>query len=149
MSNPYAPPPLEQDLLQRPALSAAEASILLRMPALGLVVAGSVGLIAAVALAIGGILIPPEAERALINPRVDLFMILGAQGCVAFLQVVMILGGRAMMRIQNYRLARWAAVVAIASLGGMCLLSLPFAIWALLLLHDHRIRDAFESQQAL
>ena len=61
--------------------------------------------------------------------------------------VVIILGGIAMLRVRRYRLARWSAVLTIAFLGGSCPLGLPFGVWALIVLHNRRIRAAFAANQ--
>jgi hypothetical protein len=56
----------------------------------------------------------------------------------------MLMGGRAMLTLRRYNTARWGAVITIASLGGLCLLGLPFGIWALLALRDDRVRTVFD-----
>jgi hypothetical protein len=78
-------------------------------------------------------------------PLIIAFMVtFGGLSLVAF--GVIAIGGWRMMRCESYGLAMTAAVLAIASIACIGLLSiviLPFGIWALVVLSDNDVKRAF------
>jgi len=56
-----------------------------------------------------------------------------------------ILGGLAMKRLRGYGLAVLGAIAAIIPLGGCCVLSTPFGIWALIVLMNADVKEAFRA----
>ncbi|MBN2475195.1 MAG: J domain-containing protein [Pirellulales bacterium] len=89
----------------------------------------------AAAIAAAGL--PPIFGAALAVP-------MGVFSCV--LGIIVILGAVQMKNLERYRLAVAAAGLATAScLSPWFLLSVPFGIWALIVLRQERVRDAFWS----
>lgn len=142
--NPYDPPQLADDAaLAAAPLSPAEARVKVRLAAYGLISTAALGLAFVFAATILALILPMDEEQSIFSPQVDRVMILANMLVIAGLQVMTLRGGLAMLRLSRYRTARWGALLAAASLGGTCLLGFPFAVWALLLLYDARIRGAF------
>jgi hypothetical protein len=48
-----------------------------------------------------------------------------------------------MKRLENYGFALTGAIVAMVPCSGCCLLGLPFGIWALVVLSDSSVKEAF------
>lgn len=59
------------------------------------------------------------------------------------LRLVMLAGGIQMLRVRSYGLSMAAAVTAIIPCGMCCFMDLPFGIWALVVLLDANVRNAF------
>ena len=60
-------------------------------------------------------------------------------------QVVIMLGGIAMVRNKNIGLARTGAIVAlIPCLSPFCIIGIPFGIWAVIVLFDPTVKAAFK-----
>jgi hypothetical protein len=141
--NPYAAPQIEGDNLELAPYLPEEAREQIRLPAYGLIATGCLGAVLAALAMLAAIFAPSEPEKALISPVVDRSMSLIAGILLIVLQVAILRGGLALLRLETYRTARWGAILAVASLGGACLVGLPFGLWAMLRLHDGRIRGAF------
>jgi hypothetical protein len=140
--NPYAAPQIEGDNLELAPLLPEEAREQVKLPAYGLIATGGAGAVLATVAMLAAIFAPSEPEKALISPLVDRSMSLIAGILLITLQVAILRGGLALLRLE-YRTARWGAILAVASLGGACVIGLPFGVWAMLRLHDGRIRGAF------
>ena len=60
--------------------------------------------------------------------------------------VVLIIGAKKMKKLQNYRFAVASAIIAmIPMVSPCCALGIPFGIWALTVLRDVEVKDAFAS----
>ena len=60
--------------------------------------------------------------------------------------VVIILGAVKMMKLQSYGIALTASIVALIScVSPCCVITLPFGIWAMVVLCNADVRSAFES----
>jgi hypothetical protein len=54
-------------------------------------------------------------------------------------------GGHRLEHLENYPLAMTGSIVALLPCNVCCLLGLPFGIWALIVLNDPDVRNAFRS----
>jgi hypothetical protein len=71
-------------------------------------------------------------------------LLINLAGCV--LGVLVLLGAIQMRRLENYRLAVSASLIAVFScFSPWFLLVVPFGIWALVVLCKRRVRSAFWS----
>jgi len=60
------------------------------------------------------------------------------------LNAVILIGALRMRRLQSYALAMAAAIVALVPcFSPCCVLTLPFGVWAIVVLSDERVRNAF------
>lgn len=119
-------------------------------PATALLVTGIVGLVLQLLGVLGNLLQVgvgaagnrPDAIEQVASGTVGLGM-----GVVAIgLSILVIVGASRMKNLENYGLSMTAAIVAmIPCIGPCCLIGLPFGIWALIVLNDPRVRDAFRS----
>lgn len=140
--NPYATPTLDDNPLLAP-LYEDEAREQVRLPAYGLIGSACFAAVLCFVAIVFALLAPIGEDRALISPEVDRLMTLMAGILLLAVQAVIFRGGWALLRLEPYRAARWGAILAIVSLGGACIVGLPFGVWALLRLYDGRIRGAF------
>lgn len=114
-------------------------------PALGLVVATALG-VGLQYLAFFELLLridgrPTELPALLSGP---LGLAINLLGCI--LGVVVLLGAIQMRKLENYRFAVVTSVIAtLCCCSPWFLLGMPFGIWALVVLCNERIRDAFWS----
>ena len=114
-------------------------------PALGLAVATAVA-IGLQYLALFDVLVQTEG-RTILAPSFfsgTLGLLINLVGCI--LGVVVLLGTIQMRKLENYRVALAASVIATLScFSPWFLLAVPFGIWALVVLCNPRVRDAFWS----
>jgi hypothetical protein len=141
--NPYQPPAMLEQPLEESPLSALEARQRLQLPAYGQITAGVFGILFCLFLLWALIIANPHESSTFGGLVRELFVPVLIVGALGVINLVIILGGRAMLAIRHYRLARWSAVMTIAFLGGSCPLGLPFGVWALIVLHNRRVRAAF------
>jgi hypothetical protein len=141
--NPYQPPAMLQHPLEEAPLSALEARQRLQLPAYGQIMAGVFGILLSLLLLWAVIVANPHESSTLGGLVKELILPVLLICSLAAIDIVIIFGGRAMLAVRHYRLARWSAVLTIAFLGGSCPLGLPFGVWALIVLHNRRIRAAF------
>lgn len=141
--NPYQPPAVLEQPLEETPLSALEARQRLQLPAYGQITAGVFGILFCLFLLWALIVANPHESSTFSGLVKELLVPVLLVCALAGIYVVIILGGRAMLAIRHYRLARWSAVLTIAFLGGSCPLGLPFGVWALIVLHNRRVRAAF------
>lgn len=138
-TNPYASP---AELAPPPP--AASPLGRLRAPSIGLLISAGVtgaagivlipmtiaGLLFSITLPASGAL-PPPLELWLMFPNF-------------ILSYLIVIGAWKMRRGKSYRLAYTAALLACTPVPSPCtLLSIPFGIWALLVLHRRDVREAF------
>jgi hypothetical protein len=149
-NNPYASPsiPANDSRPVLPSLSIDKARKQLAVPAYGLGISGVAGMVATC------VTIPLILMDAPSDPPYTGFGSLRERVAIAIIQLLLggglsflfIRGALAMRQLRNYSAARWAAIVGTAALGGACALGFPFAIWALALLRDERVRGAFQPE---
>ena len=114
----------------------------LKVPAIGLVVASAVDALAALAIVLISLRLPAAQSDGLVfSIRTMLSTVIG----VASLGhgAVLALGATKMFVLRSYRVAVVAAVVAILPFGPGQMVSLPFGIWALILLSKGDVQAAF------
>ncbi|MGI9516375.1 MAG: serine/threonine-protein kinase [Pirellulaceae bacterium] len=129
----------------------------LRIPAFGLMLAGIVNLLAAVAIVLlpvainllGGFAEAPEgfvegegtfAEASFLSVIIALFSLMSG--------VMVLLGAARMFDLQSLQLAMTGAILALVPCAIGFLISLPFGIWALLLLSRRDVKTAFADWNA-
>ena len=140
---PYQPPAMLEEPLEEVPLSALEARQRLQLPAYGQITAGVFGILFCLFLLWAVIVANPHESSTFTGLVKELLLQVLIVCSLLAIYVVIILGGMAMLAVKYYRLARWSAVLTIAFLGGSCPLGLPFGVWALIVLHNRRIRAAF------
>lgn len=93
-------------------------------------------------LAQGGPLIRREGR---IDPQTTILIRLMLAVVMLLLNAVIAYGAFKMRRLENYRLAQLAAVLAMIPLCGPCyVLGIPAGIWALIFLARPEVREAFD-----
>jgi len=142
--NPYAAPQLD-DIVELAPLYPEEAREQVRLPAYGMIASASLGAALSVLAIVLTLLAPTEPDRAIVSPLVDCAMTLIAGVLLLAVQGAILRGGLALLRLAPYRAARFGTLLAVLSLGGGCLVGLPFGLWAMLRLQDVRIRRAFSA----
>jgi hypothetical protein len=117
----------------------------LKVPAMGLLVAGIVNLLAALSIVLIPVLFPVlVADLEEPSVRKIITLLLGVIALVSLvLGIILLLGAARMLDLQSYRIALLAAVVAILPVAPGFPISLPFGIWALLVLSRRDVRTAF------
>ena len=127
----------------------------LKVPAIGLLVAGIVNLLATLVIlllpvvvkAFGGFADGLEgfvagkgtfAEAGLVSVIISLFSLVSG--------IILLIGAARMFDLQSYRFAVFAAVVAILPCAVGFPISLPFGIWALIVLSRRDVRTAFAGE---
>ena len=132
------PPPAAQ-----PGTADSESSVRgrLKVPAIGLRVAGIVDLLAAVAMVVIEVSLVGSVELSIRT------IICGVMALVSLVLGIILLVGAARMRdLRSYPIAVLAAVVAIFPCALGFLISLPFGIWALVVLSRRDVRTAFAGE---
>jgi len=142
LMNPYAAPQID-GVVEPAPLYPDEARDQVRLPAYGLIVSASLGAGLSVLAIAFTLLAAVEPDRAIVSPVVDRIMTLIAGILLLALQGAILRGGLALLRLAPYRVARFGTLLAVLSLGGGCIVGLPFGLWAMLRLQDVRIRRAF------
>jgi phage FluMu protein Com len=150
--NPYASPTDYGAFASRPPFSPAqlraEAQDRVSAPAIALIVTGAIGLAIqalgtlghALSLSIPGMRQDPEM---MIVPA-EAGVVLGMVGMIV--AVLIIVGGVKMKNLRSYGLSMTSAIIAmIPCISPCCLLGLPIGIWALVVLSDSRVQNAFSS----
>jgi hypothetical protein len=121
-------------------------------PATALLILGILGAVGQVLGVLGNVAQLPLANefgRANVGapPMVLAFIpsiILGFFGLV--MSGLVIVGSLRMKKLENYSLAMTAAVIAvIPCVSSCCIFSLPFGIWAIIVLNDSSVKAAFRS----
>jgi len=121
---------------------ATEAPRQLRVPAIGLIVTGTLALIATalVAAFIGLRLVAIAHGISLI------FLVTVAGALVALVPpILVILAGRSMLRLSSYGLALAGSLIALLPCTALWPFSFIFAIWSLVILNRSNVRAAFSS----
>jgi hypothetical protein len=119
----------------------------LKVPAIGLFVAGIVNLLATLLI----IIIPAIGRDSLAvggkHADVSLsILVIVIALCTLVPGIILVIGAARMFDLQSYRIALFAAVVAILPCALGFPISLPFGIWALLVLSRRDVRTAFAGQ---
>ncbi len=115
----------------------------LKVPAIGLRVAGIVNLLAALAIVVLEVSITVVGSdgltaRTIIFGGIALFSLT--------LGIIEVIGAARMRDFESYPIAPFAAVVAILPVTPGFLISLPFGVWALILLLRQDVRTAFAGE---
>lgn len=125
-------------------------------PATGLLVTGVLGIVlqaAALILNLSGIgmgAMQVNQQGAPLDPQMMAMfqgtaaIVAAVIGCVV--GIVVIIGAMKMKNLESYGLAMTSSIVAmIPCISPCCLLGLPFGIWALVVLSDAHVKQAFRS----
>jgi Protein kinase domain len=109
----------------------------LRIPAIGLLVTAGLNLLigAILFLVSIGVMVSPHPPAAAVKPFFLLVL------CTP--SVLVLFGALQMLKVRSYGFAIAACVLAMVSPA--CLLGVPFAIWALIVLCQRDVREAFEA----
>lgn len=138
--NPYQAPSLASEHLTPGAVWAAQEA---NTPALIIMILAGIDLalsaLAGVTLLLFGALAPAQAVQGL--PEIGVNLVTAVISLVV--NSVIILGMLNMRQLTNYSLAMTASVLALLPCFHCCLIKLPFAIWALIVLS--KIRPYFKS----
>lgn len=121
-------------------------------PATALIVMGAFGLCGQ-GLGILGVLSQMAVGQRLIGPGPNAIPVMFGTGfhlvmlfIGTIVSLVVLTGGLKMKRLENHSLAMAAAIVAvIPCVAPCCIFSLPFGIWALMILSDVNVKAAFRS----
>lgn len=151
--NPYSSPESDTQKPRRKKSSIERVKGKVMAPAIGLIVAGSLGL----AMSIFSIVLALTTAPPPVDPNAPEFIKSfqeGSRGPVAaivqmgfaVLNLVIILGGVQMMNFQSRVFAIIASIGAIVNFGSCCcLLGAPMGIWSLIILSGADVIRAFES----
>ena len=123
-------------------------------PAIGLIIAASIGILTQIVGVVGQIFnltmmqrmgnVPPP--QAPFGPEFTPIVACVSAGIGVLLRVLVVVGAVKMKNLENWGLALTAAIIAvIPCFSCCCLLELPFGIWALVVLNDAAVRAAFRS----
>jgi hypothetical protein len=145
--NPYAAPQIDQ-IVELAPLYPEEAREQVRLPAYGLIASASFGAGLSVLVIVLTLLAAIEPDQAVVSPFFDRLMTLIAGVLLLTVQGSILRGGIALLRLAPFRVARFGTLLAVLSLGGGCIVGLPFGLWAMLRLQDPRIRHAFADSVA-
>ena len=127
----------------------------LKVPAIGLLVAGVVNLLASVSI----VLLLVYVNLGYSMPGLDfpdtyieiaeivLFLVIALVSLV--LGIILVLGSARMVDLQSYPIAVFAAVASVLPLAVGFPFGLPFGIWALLVLSRQDVKAAFAGESAL
>ena len=116
----------------------------LKVPAVGLAVASAVDILVTLAIVLASLRIPgAPAEGLVVSVRTLMFSTIGVSSFVH--GALLALGATSMFSLRSYRIAVAAAVVAILPFGPASPISLPFGIWALILLSKGDVQAAFNT----
>ncbi len=112
----------------------------LRLPALGLVVASAVDVLATLAILLFSLRLS-TAEPDALTLRTILASVVGVGSLVH--SIALAIGASGMFGLRSYRIAVAATIVAIVPFGASFMISAPFGIWALILLSRGDVQAAF------
>lgn len=114
-------------------------------PAIGLMAAGGLNAVSTLVwmllLGIFGLAILGDADAREALPGIGVWMAASVVSLV--LSAVMIYAGLQMRKLQSWTLCMAGAVVAMAPCAPCCILGLPMGIWALIVLLDDEVKQAF------
>lgn len=80
--------------------------------------------------------------------RLDSPLNIASMAVGAVLNVLTVVGGLKMRSLSGYGLAMTGAIAGIVPMGGCCCLTLPFGIWALIVLINPDVKSAFGARGA-
>ena len=134
------PPPKPVPIADNQAL----AKRLVRGPAIGFIVTGILGLVPFVAFLVKNW---TQVYRFFVDAPFDqvwgIYMLVPLSPLIVIPSLLILAGGFQMLRLQSYRLAIIAAIVALLPCSPAWLLGLPLGIWALVILARRDVRAAF------
>jgi predicted Zn finger-like uncharacterized protein len=112
-------------------------------PATALSVAGGLGLgLALLSLCLGAPAMMDGGGHRNADPAYMMGRMVGA-GIAVVWGIFVLIGAHKMKTLESYGLAMTGAIVAMLPCNGCCLLGLPFGIWALVVLSNAEVKDAF------
>jgi tRNA A-37 threonylcarbamoyl transferase component Bud32 len=119
-----------------------------RLPAAGMIAAGTMSLLLIPVLAILGLLALTQRSVS-DNQLFTMLALFGAAGVLSILAAAaQIVGGLRMKSLESRWLAMLGAIAAMIPLNLSCVIGLPAGIWALLVLHRPEVQEAFREQAA-
>ncbi len=121
----------------------------LKVPAIGLRVAGIVNLLATLSIVLIFVLVAGSEGLGIEGDWAERVALLGLMIalCRLVLGIILLIGATRMLDLQSYRIAMFAAVVAVLPGAVGFPISLPFGVWALTVLLSRRdVRTAFAGE---
>lgn len=128
----------------------AEVERKVKGPAIGLIVTGALGGLAALADIVVHLVFPEYASQSMegMDPRVAryaeaggyVYMLVWLASCV-----FIVLGGLQMLRLKSWLFALLTCIAAIVPCFGCCCIGVPFGIWGLIVLQDEKVKEAFKT----
>ena len=113
----------------------------LKVPAIALRVASIVNLLVTLSIVLIAVLVPGSDE---LSVRTVLMVVIPL--CHLLVGIIVLIGAARMFDLQSYRIAVFAAVVAVVPWTLGFLISWPFGIWALIVLSRQDVRTAFAGE---
>jgi len=155
-SNPYAATPMHG---QKPTGPPPADPMKTTAPGIALMVVGIIGLVGMgiyLVLTFVGLSMEPDklqpppgadgAERT--GFYIGLYGALGTMILSLCMQFLVIASGFALMRRQGYMLALSGSIAAVVPcMSPCCVIGIPFGIWALVVLADQQVKDAFAASE--
>ena len=128
----------------QPATADSESSVRgrLRVPAIGLRVASIVNLLAALSIVLIELFVAGRPEE--LTVRTILFLVIALSSLA--MGTILLMGAARMRQLQSYPITLSAAVAAILPLAPAFPISLPFGIWALIVLSRRDVRTTFAGE---
>ena len=144
--NPYAAPQAELNVDDAGSDESRidRARRIVRVPALGLIFVGSVGLAISM-VSLGVVFVPGIVDRRGPEWFVDLAIPMAFCAC----KLVIIVGGFQMLWLQSRSFAIAASLLAIVNFGWFCcVIGLPVGVWSLAVLSNSGVIRAFEFRKS-
>ncbi len=113
----------------------------LKVPAIGLRVASIVNLLVTLSIVLIAVLVPGSDE---LSVRTVLMVVIPL--CHLLVGIIVLIGAARIFDLQSYRIAVFAAVIAVVPWTLGFLISWPFGIWALIVLSRQDVRTAFAGE---
>ena len=119
-------------------------------PAIGLIVTGALGGLAAIADIVVHLAFPEYARQSLEGMDPNVARYAEAGGFVYMLVwlatcIFIVVGGLKMLRLQSWLFALLASIAAIVPCSPCCCIGLVFGIWGLVVLQNDQVKEAFKN----
>jgi predicted Zn finger-like uncharacterized protein len=133
--------PLERRRHLRPAAMDAIAG-----PAIALLIVGIIGIVGSALGVCAGFMVSANAPagRRQMNNEAEPYVVLCFYGVMLITSIVVVVCATKMRRLESYGAAMTGAILAVIPCLSPCfLLGIPFGIWALVVLNQGDVKDAF------
>lgn len=144
--NPYAPPQVASEPVQRPEpLSAEQVRQRLLVPAVGILLSVVINVTPVVWIVMSIVLVVAYGEREWFSLELGWSVVVVFVTCVV--NCLAARGAIAMLKLTDYRAAMRGAWFAMVPCGLGCFIALPFAIWADWVLRDPHVHAVFSGEK--